>query len=153
PQSRHRRVGAHVGAGRGDSFRGHAPQQERAMIDGLARDDGAAMLMVVMAIGLIAALSVSLLLTSSSDVMVAAAFRAQRQGFYAADVMIERALIEIAAAPDWDAVAAGAIQSSFDDGPIGARTLDDGIAIDLAEAVNLAACEKKSACTVTDLHA
>ena len=119
----------------------------------LAHDAGAAIVMVVMAIGLVAALSISLLLTSSSDVMVAAAFRNQRAGLYAADAMIERAMIEIAAAPDWTALTAGTAQSSFVDGPSGVRTLDDGTAIDLAEVICMAGCHKKTACTAADLHA
>jgi len=96
---------------------------------------------------------VSLLLNASSDVIVAAAFRSQREGFYAADAMIERAMAELADAPDWAAVAAGLMQSSFVDGPPGIRTLDDGTAIDLAETINMASCLKRSACAVSDLHA
>jgi hypothetical protein len=124
------------------------------VIERRARDTGAAMVMVVMAIGLLAALSASLLLTSSSDVMVAASFRNQRAGFYAADAMIERAMIDIASTPEWTALTAGTARSSFVDGPPGGtRTLDDGTAIDLAETINMAGCHKKSTCTTADLQA
>ena len=119
----------------------------------IAREDGAAMVMVIMAIGLIASLAVALLLTSSSEVIIASHFRDQRVGFYAAEAIAERVLNDLAAA-DWNAVIVGAVRSTFIDGPpAGTRTVHGGTSIDLVRAVNLANCQKSTACTVSELDA
>jgi len=115
---------------------------------------GAALVMVIMALSLLTSLTVSLLLSASADVVTAANFRTQRATLYAADAIFERAMIDIAAAPDWDALIAGSVVSTFTDGPAaGVRTLDDGAEIAVGELVTMADCHKRSACTDAELDA
>ncbi|HJZ71080.1 MAG TPA: pilus assembly PilX N-terminal domain-containing protein [Vicinamibacterales bacterium] len=120
----------------------------------LARDNGAALVMVIMALSLLTSLSVALLLASSAEVMTAANFTAQRAALYAADAILERGMIDVAAVADWDALAAGSIVSSFTDGPAaGGRRLDDGTEIDVGTLVDAAACHKRTPCTDAELDA
>jgi hypothetical protein len=110
--------------------------------------------MVIMAVALLTSLSVALLLSSASEIMMAANFAGQRAALYAADAIVERSMIDIAAQPDWSALVAGSVESSFVDGPAaGTRTLDDGTVIAVEEIVNLAGCHKASACTDAELNA
>jgi len=124
------------------------------MRGGLARDRGAALVMVIMALFLLTSLSVALLLSSSAEVMTAANFTNQRAAVYAADAILERAMIDIAAAPDWGALTAGVVGSSFAEGPAaGVRALADGTEIDIGAIVNRAGCHKRSACSDAELDA
>jgi hypothetical protein len=124
------------------------------MISRLASDGGAALVMVIVALAVLTSLSVALLLSSASDVMMAANFSNQRAGLYAADAIVERALLDIGAAADWTSLAAGSLSSSFVDGaPSGIRMLDDGTGLDLGAIVNLAGCHKATACSDADLDA
>jgi hypothetical protein len=122
------------------------------MTDRLARDHGAALIMVIMALSLLTSLSVALLLSTASEVLMAANFTTQRAALYAADAIAERGMIDIAAAPDWGALAAGSMQSSFTDGAAaGIRPLGDGTEIDVGEIVNMAGCHRRTACTDAEL--
>jgi len=111
------------------------------------------MVVALLALSVLAALGVAMLLTSSSDVAIAGAFRDQRSGIYAADAIVARALDEIAAA-DWADLLSGAGSAALVDGPPrGTRTLSDGSRIDLQQVVNMANCQKASACTTAELTA
>src|SRR5205814_724562 len=69
------------------------------------------------------------------------------------EAIAERVLNDLAAA-DWTAVVVGAVRSTFIDGPpVGTRTVHAGTSIDLVRAVNLANCQKSTACTVSELDA
>jgi hypothetical protein len=119
----------------------------------LWRDEGAAMVIALLALSMLTAIGVAMLLTSSSDVVIAGAFRDQRSGIFAADAIVTRALDEIAAA-DWTELLSGTRSAALADGlPLGARTLSDGSRIDLQQIVNMANCQKASACTIADLTA
>ena len=119
----------------------------------LSRDEGAAMAMALLALSILTAIGVAMLLTSSSDALVAGAFREQRAAMYAADAIVARALDEIAAA-DWALLLSGTPSAVLVDGPPrGTRTLADGSAIDLRQVVNAANCQKASACTAAELMA
>jgi hypothetical protein len=60
----------------------------------------------------------------------------------------------LAAAPDWSAVLGGGVSPVFVDGaPAGSRALPGGGAIDLQQVVNLANCQKVSACTIAEVSA
>jgi hypothetical protein len=55
---------------------------------------------------------------------------------------------------DWNTLIDGSTQSAWVDGaPAGLRTLRDGSTIDLAQVVNLANCQKTTACSVADMNA
>jgi len=120
-----------------------------------ASEDGTAIVMALGALSLIAALGVAMLLTSTSEVLMAGLFRDQRAGVYAADAIAARALDELAAWPDWNDVLGGAGSPTLVDGmsPAAPRTLDDGSIVTLASVVNMANCQKTSACTVAELDA
>src|SRR5262249_20434525 len=96
----------------------------------------------------------ALLLSATSEVLMAANFTSQRAALYAADAILERAMIDVAAAPDWSTLITGTTPASFVDGPAsGGRTLADGTIVDLGETLNMAGCHKRSACTDTELDA
>jgi hypothetical protein len=118
------------------------------------RENGAAMLMALIALSLLTAFGVAMLLTSSSEVRIAGTFRDQRSAIYAADAIVARAADELIGAPDWNALLDGSLTSTLVDGPpTGMRTLPDGAIIDLVQIVNMANCEKRTTCAVSDLSA
>jgi Tfp pilus assembly protein PilX len=120
----------------------------------IAREDGVAMLVAMMALLLLSALGVALILTYSSDTMIAAHFRDSLEARYAAGALLERGMDDIAIAADWTLLSGGVAQSAWVDGPpSGPRALSDGSTIDLAQAVNLANCKKTTACSAADLSA
>jgi hypothetical protein len=100
------------------------------------------------------ALGTALILTSSSETIIAAHFRNSLEARYAADAMIERAASGVAAVADWHTLIDGTTQSpSIDGPPTGLRTLGDGSTIDLAQAINLANCQKTTTCSQADMDA
>jgi hypothetical protein len=111
--------------------------------------------MALGALSLLAALGVAMLLTSTSEMLIAGVFRDQRAAVYAADAIAARALGELAGWPDWNAVLAGSRSPSLVDGlsPAAPRALDDGSTITLASVVNMANCQKPSACTAAEVDA
>jgi len=113
---------------------------------------GVALVIAVMATSLMLALGGALILLSSSETAIAANFRAAHEATYAADAVLERALADLQNVPDWTAVLAGTVQSSFIDGPpSGTRTAADGSTIDLDQITNLAACQKPTPCSDADI--
>jgi hypothetical protein len=118
------------------------------------REDGVAIVLAMMALGLLTSLALALLLTSSSEVIIAGHFRDQRAAFYAAEAIVERAMNDVVAVPDWNMLINGSIRSTFVDGAASwTRTLQDGTTIDLVHVVNMANCQKSSACSASDLDA
>jgi len=119
-----------------------------------AGENGVAMLIAVIALLLMSALGAALLLISSSETIIAGYFRDSIEAQYGAGAMMAFAEDEIGGLDDWASPIAGSARSARGDGgPVGRRTLPDGSTIDLAEAVNLANCQKMSACSDADLNA
>jgi hypothetical protein len=119
-----------------------------------SREDGIALVMALVALAVLSAVGAMMLLTSSSEVLIAGAFRDQRSGVYAADAIVARAIDEIGAATDWSALLIGSTSSTLVDGPpSGTRTLPAGPTLDLRQVVNTANCQKASACTTAELDA
>ena len=115
---------------------------------------GIALIVTIMALLLMSALTAALVLTSTSETIIAAHFRSQIEGRYAAEAVIARAIEDLASAGDWTPVIEGSLRSPWVDGPSsGTRTLSDGSTIDLVQALNLANCEKSTACSQADLAA
>ena len=83
----------------------------------IEREDGVAMLVAVMAVLLLTALGTALILSSSSETIIAAHFRDNLEARYAAGAMIERGLDDLLAAPDWNLLIGGLLRSSWVDGP------------------------------------
>lgn len=111
-----------------------------------------ALIVALMSMLLMSALGAALVLTTSSDVLIAANFRSAQEGVYAADAALERAMDDLATIQDWNAVLDGSRQSAFIDGaPGGIRILADGSSLDLGQALNMMNCRKVTACTGSNL--
>jgi len=123
-------------------------------MSGAAGERGVAMVWAMLAVLLVSALGAGLILTSSTETMIASHFRDAVEARYAAEAMIARAIDLLATVPDWAEPIAGLTRSALVDGElVGARTLRDGSSIDLVQAVNLANCQKAIACAPADLSA
>lgn len=102
------------------------------------QERGIALVMTTMAIVLLGAIGAGLVMGTTSEAQIAAAFRASQQALYAADAAAEWAAAELSAAPDWLAVGSGEAPSRFVDGQAGgARALVDGSLVDVAGVVAL----------------
>lgn len=120
----------------------------------LSGEQGSALLLALVMLTLLSATGALLVLSSTTEVLMAGAFRDQRSAVYAADAVLARAFDEIASASDWSVLLDGALSATLTDGPpTGARTLADGSSLDLQQVVNVANCQKPTACSVTDLDA
>jgi Tfp pilus assembly protein PilX len=119
------------------------------------RDEhGIAMIIAMMAMLLMTALGIALVLTTSSETMIAGNFSNSSEALYAADAGVERSMEDILTVPDWNKLLDGTTQSAFVDGaPSGARTLPDGSTIDLTQAISMANCQKVTTCSTADMNA
>ena len=139
------------------AFQGHAIACSARRVDrrtGRARQDGVALVIVVMSMLLLSAVGAALVLVTSADVLIAANVGASNEALYAADAAFERTVGELRDATDLTSVLGGAVVSAFEDGPpAGQRTLADGTRVDLSQIVSLANCEKLAACSVTEMNA
>ena len=107
----------------------------------IRRQDGIALLIAMMAMLLMTALGIALVMTTSSETIIAGNFRNAGEGLYAADAALERAIDDLLTVADWNQLLAGTVQSAFIDGsPSGLRTLPDGSQIDLGQALSFANC-------------
>ena len=93
-------------------------------------DRGAALVMTLLAMGLLTAIGVSLIVLSSTESRIATNYRVSDETFYAADAAIERALQDVAVAPSWSDLLAGAVRSTFVDATR-TPTLPSGERLDL----------------------
>lgn len=120
----------------------------------IRRQNGVAMLVAMMAMLLMTALGIALVMTTSSETIIAGNYRSAGEALYAADAGLERAMEDLLTVPDWNSLLSGATQSAFIDGaPSGSRTLPDGSLIDLGQALNVANCQKVGACSNADMDA
>jgi len=112
------------------------------------------LIIALMATLLMSALGAALVLTTSSDALIAANFRTAQEGVYAADAALERAMADLGTLADWNAILDGSASSAFVDGaPGGVRTLADGSPLDLGQTLNMLNCRKVTACSAWDLAA
>ena len=82
------------------------------------------MVIAMMAMLLMSALGIALVLTTSSETMIAGNFSNSSEALYAADAAVERSMEDILTVPDWNKLLDGSAQSAFVDGPpSGDRTL------------------------------
>ena len=115
---------------------------------------GMALLVVLLALLLASALGASLVLTTSSETIIAGNFRTSIDMSYVAAAAAERAIAELNGVADWNAVLSGTVRSTFVDGPPGGqRRMADGSTIDLDEVVGLANCGKPRRCTGAEMDA
>ena len=117
-------------------------------------EDGVAITMAVMAVLLVSAAGAALLLLSASETIIAAHFRSSVLAQYGVEAMMVRGIDLVAALDDWAGPISGSARSALVDGAFaGMRTLPDGSTLDLVQAVNLANCQKTTACSLSDLAA
>jgi Tfp pilus assembly protein PilX len=127
----------------------------RRSLDGVwtRDDDGIALLVVLMAISLFSALGLALTLTTIAEGKISGNFAQGAEAFYAADAGLERAVQDLVALPDWNAVLSGVARSPFVDGPpAGLRAGAGNAPFDLTAATSAARCGKPS-CSNADLAA
>ncbi len=119
-----------------------------------ASQRGAALVTALMAMLLLTALGLALVLTTTTETMIAGNYRNSQEALYAADAGLERSMQDLLTVPDWNTILAGGTTSAFIDGPAsGSRGLPDGIALDLTEATNVANCGKTSTCSASEMNA
>ena len=93
---------------------------------------GAALVLAMMAVALLAALGLSLSVLTGTEMRVAANYTGAYEAMAAAETALEFAAHETLGMSDWSAVAAGKTRSAFVDGaPAGSRLLADGSSVDL----------------------
>ncbi len=98
----------------------------------ITHDRGAALVLAIMAVALLAALAFSLSILTSVEMRVAANYTHAYEALAAAETALEFAAHEILGIADWSGVTAGSVRSTFVDGPPGgSRTLADGTTVDL----------------------
>ena len=118
------------------------------------REEGLAILAVVLASALLFAVGASLILLTIAETGTAASFVRSSEAAYAADAIAERVLPELAQVQDWTAVLNGSRRSAMIDGaPEGTRTLADGSLVNLDEVVNLANCGQTGPCSPEQMDA
>ncbi len=97
---------------------------------------GAALVIVLTVIVLLAAVGAGLTLNVTTETLIADAYRRGRETLDAADAAVARSAAELAAIPEWDDVVSGRVVSSLSDGPpAGVRTVADGSTVDPAVVV------------------
>jgi len=129
----------------------------------IRREDGMALIIAMMAMLLMTALGLALVMTTSSETMIAHNFRNSSEALYAADAVLERAMDDILTVADWnkmicDPVADATctpVQSAFIDGRVltDDRRLPDGSTIRIDQALNMANCQKVDPCSGADMDA
>jgi hypothetical protein len=121
----------------------------------MRRENGIAMIIAMMAMLLMSALGIALVMTTSSETMIANNYRNSSEALYAADAVLERSMDDLLTVADWNKLLDGSTQSAFVDG-LGlssVRTLPDGSTIRLDQALNMANCQKVTDCSDADKNA
>jgi len=115
-------------------------------------EEGVALVLALMAVLLLSALGFALVMSTSTETMIASNYASAQEGLYAADAVVERAMDDLLTVPDWNRLLDGSTTSAFVDGPpSGTRTMVDGSTLDLQQVVNMANCGKTSTCSDADL--
>ncbi len=106
-----------------------------------ARERGIAVFIAMAAVVILSGVATALVMTTATDVRIAASFRNGLEARYAADAGAARALIDLAAVADWTTILNGSVRSSFVDGPpAGVRPSAGGSTVDLDLVRSLADC-------------
>jgi len=82
----------------------------------LANARGAALLLVITLVLLLAAVGAAVSVASRTEILISASFRQGREAVYAAEGAVARAARDLALLPDWNVVLSGAVRSPFTDG-------------------------------------
>jgi hypothetical protein len=117
-------------------------------------DRGVALVITLLALGVLAALSAGLLLTTSVERLTAGNHADAVTSIYAADAGLELAVRELAQIDDWNRVLSGNERSRFTDGaPPGPRTLPGGGMVNLTTLTNELTCGRATGCTDARIRA
>jgi hypothetical protein len=115
------------------------------------RRAGTALIVVLLGLSLLVTLTTGALLLAASDMLTAARQRDARITVSAAEAAIERAAGEIVDIPDWTLVLAGALTSSWVDGPAATPRIDvNGQMLAPEGVANLATCGVAVACSAAE---
>jgi hypothetical protein len=119
----------------------------------VATQQGSALIAVMLVSSLLLVLGGMLVLSSVTEIEIAANVRDAAEAFYAADAGLERAVADLAALADWDAVLSGAVRSSFVDGAPGVRPIAGGRVIDISALTNELRCGAPAPCDDAAMNA
>jgi hypothetical protein len=117
-------------------------------------DRGAALVVALLSMGLMTALGLALVLTTSTELGIAANYRDADETLYAAEAGLERAIADLRTLPDLSPVLRGEVLSGFRDGlAAGAtRVLADGHRFDLTTMANLNRCGRTTGCSDAEMN-
>ena len=119
---------------------------------GLQAERGVALVAALMVLALMGALGGAIVLATTVETTLAGNYRRVEMGHAAAEAMLARVVVDLAAAPDWTPVLAGERISSFVDGPpSGPRVLAGGVSLDLGALESMANCRRMRPCTASEL--
>ncbi len=128
--------------------------QDRSLSARWRDESGVALIVALMSLLLLTALGVALVMTTSTETMIANNYGTAQEGLYAADAAIERSMQDLLTVADWNSILSGATTSAFIDGaPSGSRSLPGGNTLNLTEVLNTANCDKLTACSPADMDA
>ena len=117
------------------------------MTRALRAEQGAVLILALMAVTVLMAIGTALVMTTSTETVIAGNFRSRREAFYAAEAVAELAVAELRGSADWAAFVEGADRSRFVDGaPDGVRALPADTPVNLTTIVNLTNCGLPTAC-------
>jgi hypothetical protein len=129
------------------------PTSPSSALDPIRDERGMALIVALMSMLLLSALGLGLMMTTMTETMIANNYRESGESLYAADAAVERVMQDLLTIPDWNRILGGLQQSSFVDGSIGTRTLEDGSTLDLVQSTNMMNCAKLTTCSAGDLTA
>lgn len=116
-------------------------------------EHGSALVLVLLCATLFLVLGGALVTVGSTESVISGTFREGALALAAGDAAIARATVDLAAAPDLNAILAGPVTSTFIDGSVvSPRRLPDGTLLDLAAATNIQRCGQDT-CTAAQMDA
>jgi hypothetical protein len=113
-----------------------------------AAEQGFAIFLTMGVVAMVSAIALALVMATSTDSAIAAAFQQGLEARFAAEAGAHRAFVDLALLPDWTAALDGSSRSAFTDGaPSGVRRLADGRVVDFDVVVGLADCGRPRPCS------
>jgi hypothetical protein len=114
-------------------------------------EQGAALIVSLMAITLMMALGTALVLTTMTERRIAGNYRDGIEALYAAGAAVEWSMQDVLAVSDWNRIIDGSVTSRFVDGVHRGPRMPDGQALDLRRTTNTVRCGKATACSDRDM--
>jgi hypothetical protein len=114
----------------------------------MSDEQGAALIVSLMAITLMMALGMALVLTTMTEGTIAGNYRDGVEALYAAEAAVDWAVQEVVTVPDWNRILDGSVTSAFAEGPEGGAW-----PLDMRLATNMLRCGKASSCSDASMDA